>query len=437
MPPIVRKHADRFSAWLILLMMVFALCTGARLPVPAWLAGVCAWAACALLWPSLDKRQRATAAVLIGIGLLALGWAGWRSGHWPWQGVLTQNMALLGMLAAVSFLQLIGLAGDDRPLPRGPGALWRTLGGVHVFGAVINLSAVFIMADRMSGGKSPSVVQTMALTRAFLAAALWSPFFAATAVAITYAPGATLGEMALAGVPLALLINYLAGRDLLKHAPEAQVFVGYPMRLSALWVPLGLAVMVVVGHYFWPHWTTLAIVSLCAPLMAVGVVLTRSGVTAGAAAVARHVHLRLPAMRGELVLFLAAAVFATGLDALIATQGGGLTPAHFGPLQSALVLAGMIGLCVIGVHAVISIAMVSAWLAPISPDPLLLAAVFTQCWAIGLAVSPMSGIHLALQGRYGLSAGALARGNARYCLQAYLAAVAVQVAIAGWRDLSF
>lgn len=435
MPPFVRKHAERFAAWLILSMMLFALCTGARLPVPAWLAGVCAWSACALLWPSLDRRQRRTARILIGIGLAALAWAGGQTGHWPWQGVLTQNMALLGMLAAVSFLQLIGLSGDAQALPRGPGALWRTIGGVHVFGAVINLSAVFIMADRMGGGKPPSLVQTTALTRGFLAAALWSPFFAATAVAITYAPGATLGELALAGVPLAIVLNLLAGRDLLRHSAEARTLAGYPMRPSALWVPAGLAVMVIVGHYLWPQWTTLAIVSLCAPLMAAGVVLTRGGGVEGARALARHVHLRLPAMRGELALFLAAAVFATGLDALIAAQGGRFGLSHFGPVQSALVLAGMIGLCVAGVHAVISIAMVSAWLAPIAPDPMLLAAVFTQCWAIGLAVSPMSGIHLALQGRYGLSAGALARVNARYCLQAYLVAVLVQGVIAWWRGV--
>ena len=50
--------------------------------------------------------------------------------------------------------------------------------------------------------------------------------------------------------------------------------------------------------------------------------------------------------------------------------------------------------------------------------------------AIGLAAGPMSGIHLALQGRYGLSAAQLARANVRYCLQAYAAAV-VWLAVIG------
>ena len=60
----------------------------------------------------------------------------------------------------------------------------------------------------------------------------------------------------------------------------------------------------------------------------------------------------------------------------------------------------------------------------------LLALVFVQSWAIGLAAGPMSGIHLALQGRYGLSPARLARGNVRYCLQAYAVAV-VWLAVVG------
>ena len=71
-----------------------------------------------------------------------------------------------------------------------------------------------------------------------------------------------------------------------------------------------------------------------------------------------------------------------------------------------------------------------AWLAPLQPEPTLLALVFVQSWAIGLAAGPMSGIHLALQGRYGLSAARLARANVRYCLQAYVAAV-VWLAVVG------
>jgi len=434
MPLFTRKLADRLAALLILFMTFIAILSGAATGVPEWLGGLAAWGAVALMWQGLDHRQRRVAWLLIGIGVAALVWAGLQNGQWPWMGVLTKNIALLGMLAGVSFLQLLGL-GEAGESPRGPGALWRTIAGVHVFGAVINLSAVFIMGDRMAGGKTPSIPQLNALTRGFLGAALWSPFFAATAVALTYAPGATLGEMAAAGIPLALVLIVLAGRDLLRDPALGRDFVGYPMRPAALWVPMSLALLVIAGHWFMPSWSTLAVVTLAAPVMAVTVVMLRAGLIEGGTQMARHVARRLPAMRGEMSLFLAAAVFATGLDALIASSGGWLPMTHVGAPQAAMVLAGMILLCVLGIHAVISITTVAAWLAPLNPDPVLMAVVYVQCWAIGLAASPMSGIHLALQGRYGASGAEMARGNVRYSLQAYVAAVVVLFILAWWRGL--
>jgi len=434
MPFPVRKHADRVAALLIVLMIVIAVLVGARTGVPAWLGGLAGWGAMALLWPGLDHRQRRQAWLLMGIGIVAFIWSGAHSGQWPWQGVLTTNITLLGMLAGVSFLQLMGL-GEGGEAPRGRGALWRTIVGVHLFGAVINLSAVFIMGDRMGGGRAPSVTQLSALTRGFLGGALWSPFFAATAVAITNAPGARLAEVAVWGAPLAVMLMALASIDLLRRPDVGRDFVGYPMRPSALWVPSTLAGMVIVGHWLWPAWTTLAIVTLAAPAMAVSVVLIRSGVLDGSTRVARHAMHRLPAMRGELSLFLAAAVFATGLNALVASNGGWQPMDHVGGLEAALVLAGMIFFCMLGIHAVISITTVAVWLAPLNPDPVLMALVYMQCWAIGLAASPMSGIHLALQGRYGVSGSDMARANWRYCLEAYALAVVMLFALAWWRGV--
>jgi len=434
MPFIVRKHADRVAALLIVLMIVIAVLVGARTGVPAWLGGLAGWGAMGLLWPGLDHRQRRQAWLLMGIGIAAFIWSGAHSGQWPWQGVLTTNITLLGMLAGVSFLQLMGL-GEGGEAPRGRGALWRTILGVHLFGAVINLSAVFIMGDRMGGGRSPSLPQLSALTRGFLSGALWSPFFAASAVAITNAPGASLGQVAIWGAPLALILMALAAFDMMRKPAVVRDFVGYPMRPSALWVPSTLAGMVIAGHWLWPHWTTLAIVTLAAPVMAMAMVLARSGAVEGTTRIARHVTHRLPAMRGELSLFLAAAVFATGLNALIGSNGGWQPMSHIGGLEASLVLAGMIVFCILGIHAVISITTVAVWLAPLHPDPVLMALVYMQCWAIGLVASPMSGVHLALQGRYGVSGSDMARANWRYCIEAYVLAVVTLFALAWWRGV--
>ncbi len=418
-------------------MIVLAMAHGAG-ALPAWPAGLAAWLAGALLWPRLDRRQRRFAFALSGLGVLALLAALWQGLVPQWSRLLTQNTALLGMLAAVSFLQLVGLGDAAEELPRGPRARWLTLGGVHLFGAVINMSAVFIMAERMAAGGRLSHAQAALLARGFLAAALWSPFFAAMAVALTYAPGARLGEVVAGGLPLALGVLWLAGRMPGRGPAEgvaAPDFIGFPMQAGALWLPLVLSVAVIAGHAWLPGWTSLGIISAAALTLALVAAFLGSGVRDGLERVVRHAEHRLPAMSGELLLFLSAGVFATGLQALLADGSGWQPFERFGPLQAALLLAVMMALAALGIHTVITIVMASAWLAPLAPDPLLLALVFLQAWAIGLAANPMAGVHLSLQGRFGLAALELARGNLRYCLAAYGLSVLWLFLLGAWRGL--
>lgn len=430
--PVLSHRRRTLAAALLFAMTLLAALAGTGHGPPVWTAGLAAWGAGALLWPQLARPQRRQALLLAGAGLVAFGVALARGGRPNLMGLLTQNTALLGMLAAVSFLRLLRTpeAGSEG-LPKGRGALWRTLGAVHVLGAVINLSAVFIMADRIGPNGKPRQDQAAALVRAFLAAALWSPFFAATAVALTYAPGASPLGLAASGMAMAAVLLWLAGRDIERASGNrAADFVGYPMHAAALQVPAVLAALVAAGHWIVPDWAALAVISLASLSVVCVVVLAQRGPRAGGRALYDHVRDRLPGMSGELVLFLSAAVFASGLRSLMDSGGLWLPFTAFGVAEAGVVLAVMILLAALGIHAVITIAMASAWLAPLHPEPTLLALVFVQSWAIGLAAGPMSGIHLALQGRYGLSPGKLARGNVRYCLQAYAVAV-VWLAVVG------
>jgi hypothetical protein len=418
-------------------MTLLALLHGMRTGVPAWVAGLAAWGAAFAVWPRLDGRQRRFALTLVALGGVALALAVSLGVSPNWTGLLTQNTALLGMLAAVSFLHLAAPI-DETPqsLPRGHRALWQTLASVHVFGAVINMSMVFITAERIAAAGRLSPQQAAIIARGFLAAALWSPFFAAMAVALTYAPGAKLADVTLAGVPLALGVLWLAGWSILRVGGDAVAgFVGFPMRPASLWLPLVLTAAVAAGHAWLPGWTSLAIISAAALLISVGAALVIYGFIGGGERIAAHAGRRLPTMSGELLLFLAAGVFATGLQALMQARVSWMPFDHFGPMQAAIVLAVMIALAAMGIHAVVTIVIASAWLMPLAPDPLLLAMMFLMAWGIGLSVNPMAGVHLSLQGRFGLSALALARGNVRYCLGAYAMAVAWLTLIGYWRGL--
>lgn len=407
-----------------MVMVVLATLTGTGYGSQAWLAGSAAWLAGMLLWPMLLASQKKQAIFLAGIGVLAFGVSVLGGQHPIWTTMLTQNIALLGMLGAVSFLQLLKAPNDAiEALPRGRIALWRTALGVHLLGAVINLSAVFIMAERIRALGKLRPEQAMILSRAFLAAALWSPFFAATAIALAYAPGANPLHLASAGGALAAVLLVIAVRDIEKSFDTTICdFVGYPIHLRSLQIPVLLSILVGAGHWLLPHWTALSVISLASLAIACLAVTFERGVKSGSISIYHHCRDRLPGMAGELVLFLSAGVFASGLQSLI-RQGGFWIPfSSFGAVEAALVLAIMILLSILGIHAVISITMISSWLAPIHPEPNLLALVFVESWAIGLAAGPLSGIHIAIQSRFGISANTLSRGNMRYCLKAYIVA---------------
>lgn len=426
------------AAWLMGGLVLLTIAHGAGTGLPAWPAGLAAWGAALALWPRLDGRQRRSAGLLCGLGGVAAALSIWQEAVPRWSGVLTQNTPLLGMLAAVSFLQLIGLGkGAEKPLPTGTPAMWKTLLGVHLFGAVINMSVVFIMADRLARSRPLHERQAVVLSRGFLLAALWSPFYGAMAVALTYAPGAQLASLALAGLPLCgaalLLSGWLTQREMRRESAQGSDFIGYPMDFSGMWLPLALAAMVVAGHRWLPAWHSLAIISASAVLMSVLAALLMHGPVAGSRAVAAHAARRLPAMSGELVLFLSAGVFATGVQTLLQGGAGWLPFAHFGPLQAALLLAVMMSLAALGIHAVVTVVLASAWLAPLSPDPLLMAMVFLMTWGIGLSVNPMAGVYLSLQGRFGLPALRLARGNLLFCALAYGLSVVWLFVVAAWR----
>ena len=99
--------------------------------------------------------------LMLLVGVVGMGYAAGVGGVLPLEKALATNQALLAMLAAVSFLRLISLPEVDagEADPRGRGALWRTLFGVHLFGSVINLSAVMILGDRQSRRASLTPLQ--------------------------------------------------------------------------------------------------------------------------------------------------------------------------------------------------------------------------------------------------------------------------------------
>jgi hypothetical protein len=395
---------DPLAGWLLVTVVVLAV-LGPVLGIPlAPAAGILGWIACALLLPRLASRQIAIALVLAGVGAAGIAWGMAAGVPGLIERALAQNIPLMGMLIAVSFLRLISVSptAANEPLQTGRYALLRTLIGVHLFGAVINFSAVAIFADRLAARAKLTLEQILGLTQAFMIGSLWSPFFGAMAVALTAAPEASLPRLIAIGLPIAiagLLITWLTLSS--KRYGHARDFAGYPVHFEALWVPAVLAAGVLTVHEWQPGWPVLAVIAALAPLVTVATLLSRDGPRAWEE-MRRLIELRLPEMGGETSLFLAAGVVSAGMAGVIAALDLHVPFDSFGGLEATAVFVGINAIAWLGLHPVIVISAISPWLAPAHPDPTLLAMVFLMNWGTGLPACPMANTLIALQGRYGI-----------------------------------
>ena len=399
------KETQRHLAGILLLCMILASVAHGFLPAfPVMIAGLFGWGAALLLASSIAGIQRLQSLLMLAIGGAGLLWGVTAAGTARFEQAIVANQAMLAMLASVSFLRLITLpsTGDDEHLPTGRAALWRTLFGVHFFGAVINLSTVMIVGDRQSRNRPLSPLQATVLSRGFAMAASWSPFFAAMGIALTNAPGANLTVVSLTGLPVAMLALGFSAWQFQKLFDVAE-FRGYPLNFQALWIPGLLALAVMLIHNRYPDLSILTLISSLSLLLTLAVMLARHRRNA-IPGLGEFVTQGLPRMSGELVLFLSAGVLAAGISTAVAVSGIDLTPEVFGPSEASLLLVGMVLLSLVGIHPVISVTTASGLILPAGPDPDLLAMTFLMTWAAGVCISPFSGLSLAIQGRYGINA---------------------------------
>lgn len=418
---------DAVAAWCYVAVVILVVAAVALPAYPAWITGVIAWVACLLLLPRLPPHQLYMVLALAGLGVLGIIWGMARGSEGLVVMALTQNVPLTGMLIAVSFLRLIavGHSAVGERLEQGGGALVKTMIGVHLFGAVINFSAVAIFADRLSARTKLTMEQAMALSQAFIVGATWSPFYGAMAAALTAAPGASLTHLILWGIPIAVIGMAVTWFTLTsaRHGGSTK-FVGYPLHLEALWVPAVLAAGVLAVHELQPRWSVLAIIAALAPLVTIITLLARDVRRTGPILL-RLVHFGLPAMNGELTLFLAAGILSAGMNGTIDALQLGMPFAQFGSFEASMVLIVMNVCAWLGLHPIILVSVLGPWLTPLNPDQTLLAMTFLMSWGIGLTACPMSNTMLAMAGRYGLPFAELLGLNRRYSIKMTLVSIAV------------
>ena len=431
-PAAAPTRRDALPGLMIATMLAASIAHGIAPAFPREVGALAAWIAGCAVWTRLPRRAQIQVGLMIGIGLACIAAAAERGVEVDWGDVAGRSLPILTLLAGVAFLRLVYVAdaararGAGAAAPRGFGAYLRTMAGVHLFGAVINISALVVFAERLARSGPLGRREVAMLARSYSMVAYYSPFIGGVALALGLVPGVRFPELVLTGVALAaigFLVIAVAGR--LEEGEAMSGFKGYPFRLESLWLPFVLVGSVAAAHWRWPSLSVLLLVALLAPLLAAAVLAARAGALGAMRTVARFAVTDLPGMSGELTLFLAAGVLGGGLTALVAAYPSVVPVFALDPATGTAALAGIVLCAMAGVHPLVSVTALVAVTLPASPDPTLLAVVCVTGWGIGSAAGPYTGINMVLAARCGISSWLLARWNAVYCAIMVLAAAAV------------
>ena len=427
-PRLARRGA--FSGLMISAMLVASVVHELAPAFPREIGMLAAWAAGCAVWNRLPSRAQVQVALMFGIGLACIAVAMARGGDVAWEIVTGGSLPILTVLAGVAFLRLIqsanAVARTGTPTHRGFGAYLRTMAGVHLFGAVINISAVVVFAEQLARSAPLTRREVAMLGRSYSMVAFYSPFIGGVALALGLVPGVHFSGLVLAGVTLAC-IGFLV-LAIIGHFEEGDAlsrFEGYPFRLDSLWLPFALACTTAIAHWLWPSLSILLLVALIAPSLVAAVLVARTGTSSAMRTLKRFVLTELSGMSGEFTLFLAAGVLGGGLTSLVSAYPMIVPSFTLNPVTGTLALACIVGAAMAGVHPLVSVTTLIAVTLPSSPDPTLLAAVCVMGWGIGSAGSPYSGINLVLATRSGVSSWLFPLWNALYCTIMVLAAGSV------------
>ena len=335
--------------------------------------------------------------------------------------VFTVNQYLLTLLIGVGFLRLIATPKKIKvkELPKGEKSFLKTYFGVHLFGSVINLSSLILVADKMYKKASLSSLQVLLLTRAFASDAYWSPFFVAFAAAITYAPNLNTFVILLNGLFLSL-IGFLITYVEVKKDKDFDIseFRGYPISFDTLYLPFMLAFLVLLTHSFFPDIKVIVLISIFSISLTFLVLPMKKGFFKAKIKFKNHILEELPKMKTELSLFLVAGMFGILVGSILLGLKLTLPFDNFDWFIASILLAIFIILGFIGIHPIITIAVIGDFLSGVNHT--LLAITFLMAWSTTVSTSPFSGLNLTIIARYNLSAKNIFKLNIFYTFKMFV-----------------
>ena len=253
------------------------------------------------------------------------------------------------------------------------------------------------------------------------------------ALVIALVPSVQYAQIAVVGFPIAMLSGLLTTLELRRRFDLTEVD-GFSLSPRSLLMPAGMAALVMLFH-FWitPSLTIVSIITFLLP----GVALLsnlREGPRFTLRRLRQHTVTRLPAMRGEISLFLAAGLLTLGLSTLVTAAAGDEWTlfARFGTWQAMVSFAAITLSALVGLHPIIGVSVLASVLNLSGAEQTLFAFVALSAWAVGTSVGPLSGINLSLQGRYGVSGYQMMKNNLPYAAMMSLLSLGAIAGLSVW-----
>ena len=415
---------------LLLSALLVAVVASIAVPAANAVAGVLALASGVVGFWVIRGPVRIVIAALVVVGIAGIV-AGALLGNPPGFAALgSLNQDLIAMLASVSFVRLVIPTAEpsDRGL-RGWPAVVRTTLAVHALGSVINMSAVTLAAHRLAGGGRLPLADGVLLSRAYATGAFWSPFWLASAAAIAYLPGADVPFAMLCGAAVAVVALLIGCFDVGRALGDRRrTYRGYSLTPALLVVPVAMVVLVLVGHLLLPHTPIPRLVTASALLVTfVGLLLRRD-----LARMARHAASEISSVRSEAGLFVAAGILTIGLAAVVGAVGPVIPLARYDVAVAWICLLITVALALLGLHPIVTLALVGAVVLPADPEPTLFLVATLLGWGAATTVGVTSGLLMHLTSQFGIDLRAIVTRNLTFV--AIVAAVAwpALLAVEAW-----
>ena len=396
------------------------------------IAGLLAWGAFFILYKDIANKKMIN--ILFTLSFIAFFISYLNDFDINFEKVFTVNQYLLTLLIGVGFLRLIASPKKDKSskLPKGKQSFLKTYLGVHLFGSVINLSSLILVADKMYKKAPLSNAQVVLLTRAFASDAYWSPFFVAFAAVLTYAPNVSTSIVLVSGLFLAISAFLVTYWEVSKKY-DLNEFRGYPMQFETLYLPLVLALLILLTNHYYPNLKVILLISLYSLILTILILPVKVGLKKALKKLENHTFEELPKMKNEIALFLVAGMFGVSISSILVGLDVQLPFENFNGLTASILLFILIFLSFVGIHPIISIAIIGNWMHELNHT--LLAITFLMSWSTSVATSPVSGLNLTMQARYKLKAIHIFKINIHYTIKMYLLCVVILFILSNYLGL--